>query len=189
MIIEEQRRWWNRRVPILPIGAVAGFALLGLLIWARYGDFAQNAHWSVRHQRTASFRGQKLQLPWFWREKEWTNYNEFELTRSYSGSLLDSSVTATYENFAPADVQKKIDALQGLFAKLSQRQGGVTERDDFTDPHFVCMDEKSRLSQFLFETCLSRDGRWRVTTIGLKPSRPDFEMILRGVASMGTPSK
>ena len=48
------------------------------------------------------------------------------------------------------------------------------------------MDNGSNWSQFEWIICFSRDGRWHVLMTGLKP---DFEMILRGVDAMGTPSK
>ena len=83
MMIGDQKRWWNRRVPILRICAVLGIALFGFLVWVFYGEFFQNIAWDLRYHRAASFRGQSLQVPWLWREEVWTRYSEFELTRNH----------------------------------------------------------------------------------------------------------
>jgi hypothetical protein len=190
MIIGNQHRWWNRRVPILRICVFAGIALFGLLIWVFYGDFIQNIAWDLRYHRAANFRGQTLQVPWLWREKEWTKYNEFELTGSHLlRPTFPASVSISYKNLSSADVQKNIDGLRGLSAKLSHHSGDYSDPDASINPHFVCMDNGSNWSQFEWIICFSRDGRWHVLMTGLKQDRPDFEMILRGVDAMGTPSK
>jgi hypothetical protein len=189
MMIGEQKRWCNRRVPILRIGAVVGIALFGFLVWVFYGEFFQNAVWSVCHQRTATFRGQALQVPWLWREEKWTNYNEFKLTRSYLRPTSISSVTVSYENLTPTDLQKQIDAMRGLYTKLFPKLGSYYNDDASINPQFICMDKGTGTSQFLFMTCYSQDGRWMVRMIGLERKSSDFAMILRGVDAMGTPSK
>jgi hypothetical protein len=189
MIIGEQKRWWNRRVPILRIGAVVGIALFGFLVWVFCGDFIQTVTWDLRYHRTASFRGQTLQVPWFWREDQWTNYNEFELTRNHVPPTFISSVTVTYEHWTPADLQKQIDAMRGLYTKLFPELGSYYNDDASINPHFICMDKGTGTSQFLFMTCYSQDGRWMVRMIDLERKSSDFAMILRGVDAMGTPSK
>jgi hypothetical protein len=190
MMIGEQKRWWNRRVPILRIGAFFAVALLGFLIWVFYGDFIQNIAWDIRYHRTASFRGQTLQVPWLWREKEWTNYNEFELTRSHLlRPIIPTSVTVSHENLTPEYLQKEIDGMRALDAKLTHYPGDYFDLDASIDSHFVCTDRGSSRSDFEWLTCISRDGRWRVLMIGLKQDRSDIETILRGVDAMGTPSK
>jgi hypothetical protein len=189
MIIGNQSRWWNRRVPILRICTFTGTAFFGLLLLVNYADFFHDVAWDLRNHRIERFRGQTLQLPWFWREEQWLDYNTFELTRSYGLLTLNPSAVVTYENSAPADVQKKVDMLHGANTRLSRRLKGLTERDDFSNPNYVCLDEEFSGSQYMWMTCFSRDGRWLVDLSGSIKSRSDFEMILRGVDAMGTPSK
>lgn len=194
MMIGDQKRWWNRRVPILRICAVLGIALFGFLVWVFYGEFFQNIAWDIRYHRAASFRGQSLQVPWLWREEVWTRYSEFELTRNHllPNRLLPifpTSVTVSYEKLTPADLQKEIDGMYALDAKLSHHPGDFIDHDASIDSHFVCTDRGSGWSEFEWITCFSRDGRWSVLMIGLKQDRSDFATILRGVDAMGTPSK
>jgi hypothetical protein len=189
MIIGDQRRWWNREVPILRIGAVAGFAFIVFWTWVLLGDCIQNAAWSIDHQRTASFRGQTLHVPWLWREEEWTNYNEFNLTRSYVGTMWTTRVVVSYKNSAPADVLREVETRRENAAELSRRSIDFYERDDVIDPHFICMDSGFKSLPRLFIDCFSLDGRWDVSMRGLDRSRSDFRVILRGVGLMGKPSK
>src|ERR1700760_15707 len=104
--------WWNRRVPIGRISLVAIALLVGLYIWSAYGDWVGNAIWGIRHQHTASFRGQALRLPWFWREERWTNYNEFELRRQYSDLAFTSNVTVRYEKVSPSEMQRLFETMR-----------------------------------------------------------------------------
>jgi hypothetical protein len=190
MMIGEQKRWWNRRVPILRISAFAVAAFLGVIVWVVYGHFIHSVAWDLRYHRTAIFRGQTMQVPWFWEEDEWTKYKEFELTRSHLlRPPFPTSVTISYEHLSPTDIQKEIDGFRALDAKLTHHPGDYFDPDASIDSHFVCMDRGSSLSEFEWLTCFSRDGRWRVLMIGLTQDRSDFETILRGVDAMGTPSK
>jgi hypothetical protein len=184
--------WWNRKIPIVRIIVIAVAVVCGLYVWAAYGDLISSIVWGVRHQRMANFRGQTLQVPWFWREEEWANYNEFKLTRSYAVPTLSPTVTVRYENSGPDDVQRKVNNVRDGYARMAQLSNsfrGRYESTDFSNEHYVCLDYGSNLSQFLIVNCFSRDGRWSVQILGMQPSRSDFEMILRGVASMGNPSK
>jgi hypothetical protein len=184
--------WWNRKVPIARISLAVGVLLVGLYVWGAYGDSIGSIVWGVRHQRTATFRGQTLQLPWFWREEEWTNYNEFELTRSDRGLAFSSSVTVTYENSAPGDVQKSVERMKNNNAQALKVPGWFYdnyEGDDFSKTHYACLEQGFKWSPILSVDCFSRDGRWSVRMFGSKQTRREFEMILRGVASMGNPSK
>jgi hypothetical protein len=184
--------WWNRKVPIVRISVIAGVVVCGFYVWAIYGDLIGSVAWGIRHQRMASFRGQSLQVPWFWKEEKWANYNKFELTRSYGAVAFNSFVTVRYENSAPDDVQRKVDTLSKIYARISQQSGsfyGDYEGDDFIKTHYACLENGASSSSVIFVTCFSRDGRWMVSMTGLQQSRSEFEMILRGVASMGNPSK
>jgi hypothetical protein len=189
MMIGNPSRWWNRRVPIFLIGAFCVVALSALFVWAFCGDFIHSIAWDLLNRRTATFRGQTLQVPWFWQEEKWTNYNEFELTRPYLLTPFPSSVTASFMNASQADVGRKIDTMRGGYAKLAQSLRGNFNPDASLDPHFICMGEDASGSQYQVLTCLSRDGRWSVSMMGLKQSIPEFEIILREVNNMGTPSK
>ena len=184
--------WWNRRVPIAQICLIVGVLLAGLYVWSAYGDLISSIVWGVRHKRTVSFRGQALRVPWFWREEVWTNYNQFELTRSNSGLAFNPTVTVRYENSEPENAQGEVDGIRKLYARISQVPSsfyGDYEGDNFSKTHYVCLEEQSKLTPVTFVTCFSRDGRWMVRMIGLRQILPDFEMILRGVASMGNPTK
>lgn len=184
--------WWNRKVPIARICLVVGVLLAGLYVWGNYGDLISSIVWGVRHKKTVSFRGQTLQVPWFWREEEWTNYNEFELTRSYRGFAIPSSVTVRYENSTSADVQKRVEMMKSNNARAIKVPGLFYEDyegDDFTRTHYMCLAQGLKWSPILGVDCFSRDGRWSVMIFGLKQARPEFQMILRGVASMGNPTK
>ena len=184
--------WWNRRVPIMRISLLVVVVLAGFYVWGAYGDLIESVVWGVRHQRTVSFRGQTLRVPWFWREEVWTNYNEFELTRSYSGLAFSPTVTVRYENSASENVQGEVDGIRKLYARISQVRGsfsGDYEGDNFSKTHYVCLEKGAKPTPVIFVTCFSRDGRWMVRMIGLRQSLPDFEMILRGVASMGNLTK
>jgi hypothetical protein len=184
--------WWNRKVPIARISLVVGVLLAGLYVWGNYGDLIGNIVWGVRHQHTAIFRGQAIRVPWLWREDEWTNYNEFELTRASREPAFISRVTVTYENSAPGDVQEKVRIMRSQNARLSQVPGwyyGDYEGDDFSKAPYVCLNTGFKSLPNLIVNCLSRDGRWRVDMFGSKQTRSEFEMILHGVASMGNPAK
>ena len=184
--------WWNRKVPIGQISLMTGALLFGLILWLIYGDFIGSVLWGIRHQRTANFRGQTLQVPWFWREKEWTNYNEFELARIYREPRLNSLVTVRYENSSPENVPKQVERMRETNARLSSVPGyfsGDYEGNDFSTAHYVCLNLGYKWSPILIVDCLSKDGRWNVSMFGMQQSRSEFEMILRGVASMGNPSK
>jgi hypothetical protein len=185
-------RWWNRNVSIVRIGVIAVAVVCGFFVWAIYGDLIGSVAWGVRHQRTASFRGQTLQVPWFWREEKWANYNEFTLSRSYSGLVLSPSVTVRYENSAPDDVQRRVNNFSKFYAQTSQQPDsyfGDYEGGDFTKAHYVCLENGARHTEVIFVDCFSRDGRWVVSMFGLQRSRSEFEMILRGVVAMGNQSK
>ncbi len=194
MMIGDQKRWWNRRIPTLPIlriSSVVGIVLFGLVLWGFDGE---NVAWDIRYHRTVSFRGQSLKVPWLWREEEWTSYSEFELIRNHllANRLLPvfpTSITVSYQNLSSANLQMEIDAMHALDAKLTHRPGDYFDPDAWFDSHFVCMDRGSSRSEIEMITCFSRDGRWRVLMQGLKQDRSDFETILRGVNAMGTPSK
>jgi hypothetical protein len=184
--------WWNRKVPLARISLIVGLLLAGLYVWSAYGDLIGSIAWGVRHRRTVSFRGQTLQVPWFWREEKWINYNEFELTRSYSGFAIPSSVTVRYENSGPGDVQKRLERMRINNAQALKVPGWFYddyEGDNFSKAHYLCVEQGVRWSPIQAVDCFSRDGRWSVRMFGLKQTRREFEMILRGVASMGNPTK
>jgi hypothetical protein len=184
--------WWNSKVPIGRMILVAGVFLAGLFVWGAFGDLIGSVVWGIRHQHTASFRGQTLQLPWFWREEEWINYNEFELNRSYGRLAIPSSVTVRYENIAPEDIQKRIEIMKSDFAGVVKVSGWFDddyEGDAFTKTRYVCHEKGYTWSPVLIVNCFSRDGRWSVDMLGSRQTRLEFEMILRGVASMGDPTK
>jgi hypothetical protein len=188
-------RWWNRKVPIARISLAVGVLLAGLYVWGFYGDSIRSIVWGIRYQRTASFRGQTLQVPWFWREKTWTNYNEFEVTRQYGGLAFSSDVTVRHQNISPEDVQRTVGRMKRMSDESAQKFQIPDlfykdyEGNDFTRTHYLCMERGLSGSPMLFVECYSRDGRWNVSIVGLKQTRSEFEMILRGVASMGNPSK
>jgi hypothetical protein len=185
--------WWNRRVPIARIALVVGVLLAGLYVWGAYGDLISSIIWGVRHQRTVSFRGQALRVPWFWQEKEWTNYNEFDLTRSYGGfTSPPTSVRVRYENSAPSDIQKRVERMLSQNAQTVKLAGyfyNNYEGNDFTKAHYVCLEQGLTWSPTLGVNCFSRDGRWIVIMFGSKQTLSEFETILRGVASMENPAK
>jgi hypothetical protein len=193
--IGQPDRWWNRRVPIARIGLIVVVALVSFYFWVFYGDLIGNVLWGVRYQRTASFRGQTLQVPWFWREEEWTNYNEFDLSRASRDPRLFSSVTITYENITPSDAQRRVELMRHQFTQLPQMSRvsgyfyGNYESDDFSRAQYLCLDQGFKWSPNLRVTCFSRDGRWRVAMFGSNQTRSEFEIILHGVASMGNPTK
>jgi len=143
--------WWNRKVPIARISLIVGLLLAGLYVWGAYGDLIGSIAWDVGHQRTVSFRGQTLQVPWFWREEEWTNYNEFELKRNYRGFAIPSSVTVRYENSAPGDVQKRVERMRSNNAQTLKVPGWFYddyEGDDFNRTHYACLEQGLRWSPF-----------------------------------------
>jgi hypothetical protein len=184
--------WWNRRVPIVRIFFIVGVLLAGLYVWGAYGDLIGSIVWDIRHQRMVSFRGQTLQVPWFWREEEWINYNEFELTRGYRGFAIPSSVTVRYENSTPGEIQQRVEIMKNNNMQTLKVPGwfyGDYEGDDFSRTHYTCLEQGLRWSPILAVDCFSRDGRWSVRMLGLKQTRPEFQIILRGVASMGNPTK
>jgi hypothetical protein len=187
--------WWNRRVPIGRLCLAMGVVLACLYVWLAYGDLISSIVWGVRHQRTANFRGQTLQVPWFWREKTWTNYNEFELTRQYAGLTLPSNIIVRYQNISPDDVESTVERMKRMSNESAQKFQipDLFYRDydgnDFTKTHYLCMERGFSRSLMLFVECYSRDGRWSVSMWGLKQTRPELETILDGVASMGNPTK
>jgi hypothetical protein len=183
--------WWNRKVPIMQISFIVVALLVGFYTWLAYGDLIHSTVWGVRHRRMASFRGQTLQVPWFWQEEDWANYNEFELTRSYSGFTVPSKVTVKYEDSAPRDVQKIVERLRSS-AQANKIPGWFYndyEGDDFSRGHYLCLEQGAKGTAILAVDCFSRDGHWSVRIFGLKQTRREFQMILRGVDSMGTPTK
>jgi len=184
--------WWNRRVPIARICLIVGVLLAGLYVWGAYGGLIDSVAWGVRHQLMASFRGQTLKVPWFWREEEWVNYNEFELTRPYGGFVVPSSVTVRYEDIAPGDVQKRMEIMKRNNAQALSRVPGWFyddyKGDDFSRTNYVCLEQGLMRSSIFAVDCFSRDGRWSVRIFGSRQSQSEFELILRGVASMGNPT-
>jgi hypothetical protein len=172
------------------VGSARGILHLdqSMLTWSitSYGDFSI--------QRTASFRGQNLSVLWLWREERWTNYNQFELTRSGGSFVLPDSTVVRYKNATSEDMEKMVE--------FGKRQRNSTPRpqvlgwfdgeykgDDFNRTHYVCLDTGITSSPILGVECYSRDGHWMVSFFGPKQSLSEFEMILHGVASMGNPTK
>jgi hypothetical protein len=97
-----------------------------------------------------------------------------------------------YENTTLDDFQKRVERMREANARpfpVPGRFSNDYEGDDFSRTHFICLDQGFSWSPMLHVNCFSRDGRWSVSMLGLQQTRPEFEMILRGVASMGTPSK
>jgi hypothetical protein len=185
--------WWNRKIPIARIGLIAVALFLGFYIWAAYGDLIETVFWDIRHQRTASFRGQTLRLPWLWREEEWTNYNEFNLKRNRGRLDLPALVTVTYKGVTPGDMEKMWEFMKAHPISSSPALPGWINREyegeDFSRTHYVCLDAHFTWSPVLILNCFSRDGRWTVNFFGSRQSLSEFEMILQGVASMGNPTK
>jgi hypothetical protein len=193
---------------MLPTSIAVVTVLAGMFVWLASGDLIVDFVWGIRHQHTASFRGQTLRLPFLWRKNDGTNYNEFELSRSSTRFQIGSSVTVHYVNSTPeeaarfielgrkahAERQKKMEALidQAFSEKASQRpliSNTDFHGDAFTEAHYVCLNDGVIQSRLLTLSCRSRDGRWNVSIWGLDKNLADFEMILHGVASMGNPSK
>ena len=208
MKIGQSDRWWNLEVPIVKISIVVGAAFAALAVWLVYGDLIGDIAWGISHQHNATFRGLTLRVPWRWREEPWTNYNEFEVSRSNGGLAWRASATVYYQNLAPieaakiaqlernlaAESERKVNALIARGAKTisPQPQSGShhdVHGDDLIEAHYECVNHGLNWSPILTDTCFSRDGRWRVEIIGYEQNRSDLGMILRGVASMGTPSK
>jgi hypothetical protein len=181
--------WWNRKIPIARIGLITVALFLGFYIWAAYGDLIGTVLWDIRHQRNASFRGQSLRLPWLWREEEWTNYNEFNLKRNRCRLDLPALVTVTYEGATPGDMERMWLSMKSLLVNPPSSVPGWLnpeyEGDDFNRTRYACFQRGAILSV----NCFSRDGRWIVNFFGSRQNLPEFEMILRGVASMGNPTK
>lgn len=195
MRIGKPDAWLNRKIPIVRICIAVGVVLAGLYLWAAYGDLFSSVVWGIRNQRTVSFRGQTLQVPWFWRQEEWINYNQFELTRQYGGFALSSNVTVRYQNISPGDVQGVVETRKRTAKEAEQmfHIPGLSyndfQGDDFTRAQYICLKSGLISSPMFYVDCYSRDGRWNVSISGLKRTRSEFEAVLRGVASMGNPSK
>jgi hypothetical protein len=185
--------WWNRKIPIARIGLIAVALFLGFYIWGAYGDLIGTVFWDIRHQRTASFRGQTLRLPWLWREEEWKNYNKFDLERNRGRLDLPALVTITYEGAKPGDMERMWLSIKNHLVNppfsVPGRLNPEYEGDDFNRTRYVCLQNGSNWSPILWVQCFSRDGRWTVDFFGSRQSLPEFEMILRGVTSMGNPTK
>jgi hypothetical protein len=145
--------------------------------------------WDIGNHRTAEFRGQKLLLPWRWREDAWTNYNDFAVSRVYLEPPFRALVLISYEDSTLADFQSRIDQEQKSVARLSQYGIRETLNVDTGNPQFLCVDHTFTDLKIRSRECYSRDGRWDVTWFGPEQSRQDFETILNRVASMGNPSK
>jgi hypothetical protein len=185
--------WWNRKIPIARIGLIAVALFLAFYIWAAYRDLIWTVFWDIRHQRTASLRGQTLRLPWLWREEEWTNYNKFDLERNRGRLNLPALVTVRYEGVTPGDMEKMWESMKTHRISRPPSEPGWIDReykgDDFSRTRYVCFEMGFTWSPNLMVDCFSRDGRWTVNFFGSKQSLSEFQIILRGVASMGNPTK
>jgi hypothetical protein len=179
-------------VPILRICAIIAVAVAAILVWAGYADLIQTIAWDIRHQRTASFRGQTLKVPWLWREEEWTNYNYFELLRTSSDPRETATVSVHYVDSSPEAVPRELENARKLAARLSGGTGGFYGDytfDEFSKSQYVCVVTGSKWAPTRMIECYSLDGRWSIWMHGTKRSLSDAGTILRGVAAMGNPSK
>jgi len=197
--IGQPDRWWNYKLPMLRLGTALTVVIAGLCFWSFYGAVVEALTWGVIHQRTVHFRGQTLKVPWFWHVEEWTNYNEFELTRRRQSFPHISSVGVRYMNSSPDSVPDQIERMRKSEKESIEKiraMGYLTvepdrnfARHEFTKRNWDCVDQSLIPKSFLHLTCYSLDGRWIVWLLGDEKHSEDFEMILRGVAMMGNPNK
>lgn len=194
MTIGDRNRWWNRTVwecqfPWRKVGKVLAIIFVAFIVWELCGQATLDLAWGVWHNRTVDFRGQRLQLPWFWRADE-VEHDEFIVFRhTRLGLPLSGSITMiVHEEGSPETAALRIRDANDVDVRL--QKDGWSSWDDPIDPRFACIDRTPNTRKILQIDCYSLKGQWSITTTMIgEADRPDFEKIVHQFAAMGPQAK
>lgn len=192
--IGDPTRWWNRtlwhwKLPVRKIAIVLALIFCAFTVWELCGQATLNLAWDLRHNRTASFRGQSIQLPWFWRADEIERDDIITFRHNGFGLPLHGSFTMIfYEHGVPESVPLAIRNAHDLSIRL--QKDGWSSGDDSIDLRFACIDRTQNGRKVLQINCYSLDGQWSITTTMIdEADRQEFEQIVHEFAAIGTPTK
>jgi hypothetical protein len=175
--VADPNRPWNRiRVRGIAIFVVVTIAAFSL--WKACEGVVHDIAWDLHNHRAVSFRGQSVQLPWFWSGFAWNRH--LYLVRHHFGPTSPTDVLVTLVNLTPADVQESMD-LERLDVPKSP---GFYGEDVSIDPNFRCFENGSVKPRSLVIRCNSIDGYWSVFLSDADKDREDFRTILHTVAIM-----
>jgi hypothetical protein len=185
MLIGAEDRWWNRKLPIKPIGIILGLFLMAGWGYLYFGDVLRTCMWTLTHRSTAAYQGLSVKVPWMWRREETpAGQREIRLVRARLGEsgLLESIVINAVSPRPPGTLMER---LKTFAYKLGQTdfRGEPLPLAPETASHYSCVAPHFDKLRDWQVSCISNDDLWSVTLYGSISDVDDFLIVLRHLAS------
>jgi hypothetical protein len=187
MLIGTKDRWWNRNLPMKPIGIILGLFLIAGWVYVYFEPVLETCVWAVTHRSTATYQGISVRVPWMWSQEETpAGEREIRLVRARWGKPFSlDSITITKAASPPRPERTLLENLKTLATKLGQTdfRGTPVPLDPETALRYSCVAphfDKLREWQI---SCNSKDNLWSVNLIGPISDVDDFVVVLRHLAS------
>jgi hypothetical protein len=180
-------RWWNRDLPVKPIGILLATVLVTGVGYLYIEPTLRALVWTVRHHSTATYQELSVKVPWMWRQEDTpAGRRQLRLVRARLGEAVEfeSIVISDGKSTSPG-LQTIAERLQNLATKLGQKdfRGTPILLDSETAMRFSCMAPHFDQLRDWQVSCLSSDNLWSANLYGPVPDVDSFKVVLQSMAS------
>lgn len=180
-------RWWNRALPVKPIGGFLAIVVMAGAIYFYFKQILRACFWDVGHHSTATYQGLNVKVPWMWRQEETpAGQRQLRLVRARIGEPVEfESIIISNGESTDLGPQAVAERLKTLAAKLGHKefQGTPISLDPETARHFSCIAPHFDYIRDWQASCLSTDSLWSADLFGPDPDLDSLRIVLRGAVT------
>jgi hypothetical protein len=187
MLIGVEGRWWNRNLPIKPIGIILGLLLMAGSAYLYFEPVLRTCVWTVTHRSTVAYQGLSFRVPWMWRQEETpAGQREIRLVRARWGEPVSFESIVIRRAASPSGPPQTVTKrLETLAFKLGQTdfRGAPLPLDPETALRYSCITPHFDKLREWQVSCISTDDLWSVNLYGPISDIDGFAVVLRHLAS------
>ena len=179
-------RWWNRDLPVRPIGILLGTVLVAGVGYLYLNPILRAWLWTVRHHSTATYRKLSVKVPWMWRQEETpAGQREIRLVRARWGEPA-STEEILINAVSPRPPGTLMERLKIFTYKLGETdfRGEPLPLEPETATRYSCVVPHFDQLRDWQVSCISNDDLWSVTLYGTVSDIDDFLVVLRHLAAV-----
>jgi hypothetical protein len=186
--IGDSKRWWNRKFSARPLLAIAVLVVILGMLLPHFGDAISAALWDIAHLKTASFHGEKIALPWMWKQEDtWEAWRTLSLRHAQWGVLYGNDRIIVQYDEAGSSKTKQLDSFEGFNRFLVQpgEKSEVFAGNPFMMQHYNCRIIHWDRFRIVLLMCVSHDGHLIANFNGNEDGVTDFESTLAQIQKSG----
>lgn len=193
VLIGDNDRWWNRKLPMKHIGIMIALLLAGGWGFLYLMPPLQTVIWTIAHRSTASYQELSIKVPWMWRQEETpAGQRQIRLVRARWGEPVSLETIVIQKD---ASASRNTQTVTERFEALASKLGQIDFKDDplpLTPEiarHYTCIvPHLAKLREWQV-SCLSQDNLWSVNLMGPHTDRDvdDLITVLRNLSSAQKP--